>query len=236
MKITCPQCGAKIETQPRSIQLICPFCKTPLVLEKKPFLESYKIKPTCEKEPAKEMLLQFLAEKNRYDSMEKMQMLYLPFYRFLYDRKGIFTEEVISALKKPPFLLPGVPSGQILSLKNPVSNEFRKPERSLPTVIEMLKQRKISSVDELFLLYIPFWKILISSAETIWIDAVQGKILTTNLLRSQTKNNQLMTYLLIGLFILLILEGLAVPTLAMRILFQGATALAFFLLVKKNKR
>ncbi len=233
MKITCPQCGANIQTQPRSVQLICPFCKTQLLLKKEPFLESYAIEPTCEKKPTQAIAEQFLATRNRTDSIQAMQMLYLPFYRFLYERKGTSREEVVPGLDESPFLLAKIPSGQILSLKHATEREFMKPERNLKTVLEMLKQKKIQSLEEILLLYIPFWKIVISSGETIWIDAVQGKILTTIPAETRVRKSRLLALSLTGLLAFLLLEGLSIPSLAFGIAIQGVSALGFFYIIRR---
>ncbi|TET19427.1 MAG: hypothetical protein E3J78_05455, partial [Candidatus Cloacimonadota bacterium] len=83
MKLECPQCGGKCDLQPRSLQLICPFCNTPLAFEKELFLETYKVEPTIEKEPARVLMQQHLCDKGRDDAIIRKEFLYLPFYRFL---------------------------------------------------------------------------------------------------------------------------------------------------------
>lgn len=88
MKITCPQCGADIDIQPRSLQLICPFCNTPLILKKEPVLESYRLEPTCEEEPAISFAKQFLIEKNSKDAIVKKNYSIFRFTDFYMKKEG----------------------------------------------------------------------------------------------------------------------------------------------------
>ncbi len=234
MKITCPQCGADIALRPRSLQLICTFCNTPLLFEKEPFLESYRLELTCEEEPAISMAKQFLIEKNKTEEITKQEMLYLPFYRFLYEKNGKIVEKAFSALNSPPFLLFSIPSGSVVPLKKDNKEAFIKPEKNLSLILEKMKKEKARSLEEMLLLYLPFWKITISSGEIIWLDAVQGKIFASNVGREQIRTGKLLKILFSGFFILLLIEGIAVHSNVLRFLLQGITAIGFFYFVKKT--
>jgi len=234
MKITCPQCGADIDIQPRSLQLICPFCNTPLILKKEPVLESYRLEPTCEEEPAISFAKQFLIEKNSKDTIVKKELLYLPFYRFLYEKRGKIVEKVFSALRSPPFLLFTIPSGSMVPIKEDNKEIFMKSEKNVSLFLEKMKKEKAKSLGEMLLLYLPFWKITISSGETIWLDALQGKIVTSNVLKAQKRTGKLIKSLLTGFFILLLVEGIAVSSSILRFLLQGVTAMAFFYFMRRK--
>ncbi len=234
MKITCPQCGAEIAIQPRSLQLICTFCNTPLVFDKEPSLESYVIEPTLEEGPAISLAKVFLAEKNRFEEILKKDLLYLPFYRFLYERSGKMVEKVLSASKSTPFPLFTIPSGSMVQIKKDDKEFLVEPEKNLSVVLENLKKEKTKSLEEMLLLYLPFWKVTISSGETIWIDAVQGKVLTHTIFKIQKRTGKLLKSIFTGFFILLLVEGIIVPSYILRFLLQGATALGFFYFIKSK--
>ncbi|MCK4577091.1 zinc ribbon domain-containing protein [candidate division WOR-3 bacterium] len=233
MMITCPQCGADITIQPRSLQLICPFCETPLILKKEPLLESYKLEPTCEETPATLIAEQHLVEKSREEKIVKRELHYLPFYRFLSERNGKFVENVFSALSSPPFFLFSIPSGSIVTLKENDKDLLMKPEKSISEILESMKKQKTLCLDEMLLLHIPFWKITISSDEIIWIDAVQGKIHSSTVLEKQKRTGRFLKITLTTLLALLLIEGISVPQVALRLLLQFVTAGFFLFFIRK---
>jgi len=234
MKITCPQCGADIEIQPRSLQLICPFCNTQLIFDKELALESYRLKPTCEEEPTRHILKQFLTEKNRIEEIEECQLSYLPFYRFLYEKNNKIVEKIFSALEKPPFPFLSIPSGSMAPMGKDEKILIVKPECNLSSILEKMRRKEAKSLEEMLLIYYPFWRIKISSGETIWLDAVQGKIVSGENLKEQKDMKKFFKTILIGFFILLLIEGIVVPSHILRILLQGATAIGFFYFARKR--
>jgi hypothetical protein len=86
----------------------------------------------------------------------------------------------------------------------------------------------------MLLLYLPFWKVTISSGETIWIDAVQGKVLAHTIFKIQKRTGKLLKSIFTGFFILLLVEGIIVPSYILRFLLQGATAVGFFYFIKSK--
>lgn len=234
MKITCPQCGADIDIQPRNIQLTCPFCNTPLIFKKEPSLESYRIEPTWEEEPTIALVKQFLIERSLEEKIEKMELLNLPFYRFLYEKKGKIVEKVFSALSSPPFLLFTIPSGSMIPMGENSKGIFVRPEKKLSLVLEKMKKERVKALEEMLLLYFPFWKVTIPSGKIIWLDAVQGKILASNIQKIQKTNARLIKTLFSGLLIVLLVEGFATSSNILGFLLQGVTTIGFFYLMKRK--
>lgn len=227
MKILCPQCGADIHLQPRSVRLLCPFCNTPLVLDKKLSLESYRLEPTCEQGPVTSIVNQSLKEKGREEKIVNKKMLYIPFYRFLYENEGRFPEKVVCALKSNPFHLFSIPSASIVPIKPEEENQLPQPQKDIFSVLEELKNKGVTSVEEMLLLYIPFWKVILSNNQTIWVEATQGKILSE--IESIKKDKgKLIKIIFSGLLIFLIIEGMIIPSWILRFLLQGITTGGFF--------
>jgi uncharacterized membrane protein YobD (UPF0266 family) len=232
MKTVCPQCGADIHLQPRSIRLVCPFCNTPLVFDKKLSLESYRLEPTCEQGPAVSIVEQSLKEKGRKEKIVNKKMLYLPFYRFLFENEGMFSEKVVSALKSTPIYLFSIPSASIVSLTPEEENHLPQPQMDIFSVLEELKGQGVKSVEEMLLLYIPFWKVTLSNSRTIWVEATQGKILSE--IESTTKDKGKFTKIIFsGLLILLFIEGIFIPSWILRFFLQGITTGGLFFFLKR---
>jgi hypothetical protein len=234
MKINCPQCGADIALQPRSIQLRCPFCETPLLLKKDLLLETYKVEPTCEERPAISLVQVLLKEKNRELKVVKTEMIFLPFYRFLCEKKGRSHETVYSALHDPPVFLTSVPSGSIIPLDTKETIKKRKVEKNLSEITESMKVEKVQSLEEILLLYIPFWMITLSSGEIVWIDAVQGKVHSDTVLKKRPKTKRFTTLTLTGLLFALVIEGILIPLSFVRPGVQIVTAGVFFYIMKRR--
>ncbi|OQX51645.1 MAG: hypothetical protein B5M53_10805 [Candidatus Cloacimonas sp. 4484_209] len=237
MNITCPQCGAKIQLQPRSIQLFCPYCNTPLALEKEPSLETYKLEPTWDEKPIGELVKQFLAQKNRDNTITKQELIYLPFYRLLYELNGRITEKVFSALESPPFPLFSIPSGTLKPVEKDIGGKFLTPQKNLTVILDKIKKDKVKVVEEMLLLYLPFWRITISSNEIIWIDSVHGKILTQNIEEITNKKEKLVKLSLTGLFMLLFIEGIPPLAFPFRFILQCITSvIALYFIIKQFRK
>jgi hypothetical protein len=234
MKINCPQCGADIALQPRSIQLRCPFCETPLLLKKDLLLETYKVESTCEEKGAISLVHVLLQEKNRELKVVKTELIFLPFYRFLCEKKGKSHETVYSALRNPPVFLSSIPSGSIVPLDTKETIKKRNVEKNLSEITESMKAEKVQSLEEILLLYIPFYKITLSSGEIVWIDAVQGKVRSDSVLKKRPKTKRFTTLALTGLLIALVIEGILIPLGFLRPGIQIVTAGVFFYTMKRR--
>lgn len=234
MKLSCPQCGADIALQPRSLQLVCPFCNTPLKFSKEPFLERYKMEPTVEEKPATAIAKDVLREQNRTESIAALSMQYLPFYRFLCETQGSFTEHVYSALSQTPFPLFSIPSGTLSAIRETETIEGPEPQKLLSEVLEKAKVKKSKSIDEMLLLFLPFWKITLSSGEIIWIEAVQGGVVASPKKKVTHHKPSIYAKLLFSLLVILMFfEGILVSPLLPRLLLQVITAGAGFFVANK---
>ena len=234
MKLSCPQCGADIALQPRSLQLVCPFCNTPLKFSKEPFLERYRMNPTIEEAPATAIAREVLCKQNRAEDIETAMMQYLPFYRFLCEKNGEFSEHVYSALTSTPFPLFSVPSGTLTAIGEKETIKGPEPEKPLSEVLKVAKLRKAKSIEEMLLIFLPFWKITLSTGEIIWIDAVQGRVAVEPVKKKNHRMPNIYTKVLFSiLLIILFFEGIVISPFLIRLFLQMVTAAAAFLFANK---
>jgi hypothetical protein len=237
MKTACPQCGADIELQPRALQLICPFCNTALKFTKEPSLERYRIEPTIEETPATAIAREALLKQNRPDSIETKALSYLPFYRFLCEENGSFKEHVCAACADAPFPFFSIPSGTLAVLAKDEPIKGPKPEKPLSEVLSRSKLKNAKSIEEMLLLFLPFWKITLSTGEVIWIDAVEGHVVAAPPRGKRRPLRDLRTPLILSLTLsILFAAGIMIPPLLLRLPVQMAIAvLGFFILRKEMK-
>jgi hypothetical protein len=225
MKLSCPQCGADIPLQPRSLQLICPFCNTPIILSKEPSLEHYRMEPTIEEAPAIALAQEVLRTQNRTEEIETKIMYYLPFYRFLSDKNGVYTEQVYSALTDSPFPLFSIPSGTLTPLSEKEPPRGPQPQRQVSEILKGAKLEKTKSIEEMLLLFLPFWKVTLATGEIIWIDAVQGKVVASSAKKRAHHMPGILTRTLFSvLLLLLFVEGIVNAPLPIRLVLQMVTA------------
>lgn len=237
MKFPCPQCGADIVLQPRSLQLVCPFCHTSLKLSKEPALERYRIEPTIEEKPALAIAHDLLLKQGKAEEISEQTMEYLPFYRFLCEKNGTFIEHVCSALGDSPFPLFSIPSGTLAPIEENGPLGGTTPAKELFEILKHEKLRKVMSIEEMLLLFVPFWKITLSNGEVIWIDAVEGRAAPLPMRRRARHTPGIFRKLVLsGALIALFIIGIQIVPFPMSMLFQlGGAGLLFFLLRKEMR-
>ncbi len=238
MKFSCPQCGADITLQPRSLHLQCPFCSTPLKLSKEPALEHYRMEPSIEEKPAIAIARDAMHKQDRSGTIETAVMYYLPFYRFLCEKDGTFTEHVYSALSEIPFPLFSIPSGTLTVVNEKDVLKGVKPEKPLSQMLSSANLKKARTIEEMLLLFLPFWKVTLSSGEVIWVDAVEGNTILPPLKKQRAHMPLLRRRVALSILLaVLFLEGILLKPLIPRLLLQGATAgILFYFLIRERKR
>jgi hypothetical protein len=193
------------------------------------------MEPTIEEKPAAAIATDRLRELDNNSGIASQVMEYLPFYRFLCEKDGKFTEHVYSALPSTPFPLFSVPSGKLTAIGKSETLKGPEPRKKLPEIIQKAKLKDIKSMEEMLLIYLPFWKITLSTGESIWIDAVQGRIVqspTTTAIHHKPSIYRKLVFS--GVVVALFVIGIQISPFLIRLLVQMAGAGLLFFLYRKE--
>jgi hypothetical protein len=136
-----------------------------------------------------------------------------------------------------PFPLFSIPSGTLTAVQEKKTIQGPQPEKQLSEILEKVNLKKAKSIEEMLLLYLPFWKITLSTGEVIWIDAVQGSVAKSTIKKKIHHLPRIYRKLVLSLtLITLFTVSIQISPFLLRLLFQiGGVGLLFFFLRKEMK-
>jgi hypothetical protein len=117
------------------------------------------------------------------------------------------------------------------------TDQGSEPEKRISMILRKAKLEKTKSIEEMLLLYLPFWKITLSTGEIIWIDAVQGRVAKTPIKKKIHHMPSIYRKLAFSItLIALFVVSIQISPFLMRLLFQiGGVGLLFYFLRKEMK-